>query len=89
MMSAVRCTAQPCQGCMLPRCCCSIQYLLDSYHTELVQILWYYMVQAPPRAPTLIGGPWTCDTCARTVGASTVQVCSLPRGDLATCPRLC
>ena len=27
-----------------------------------------------PRAPTLVGGPWTCNTCKRTLGASAVQV---------------
>ena len=27
-----------------------------------------------PRAPTLVGGPWTCDSCNRTLGASAVQV---------------
>merc|ERR1711971_1008497 len=26
-----------------------------------------------PRAPTLVGGPWTCNTCKRTLGASAVQ----------------
>jgi len=26
-----------------------------------------------PRAPTLVGGPWTCDSCNRTLGASAVQ----------------
>merc|ERR1719222_1154052 len=26
-----------------------------------------------PRAPTLVGGPWTCNTCKRNIGASAVQ----------------
>ena len=27
-----------------------------------------------PRAPTLVGGPWTCNACKRSLGASAVQV---------------
>jgi hypothetical protein len=27
----------------------------------------------PDRAPTVVGGPWTCDSCSRTLGVTTVQ----------------
>jgi len=58
MMSAVRCSA------------CSPTKAMATNSTSSSSSCPGFLL---PRAPTLVGGPWTCNACKRSLGASAVQ----------------